>query len=341
MVTTSNAAIRIGQVGAGRMGGLHARNAAASDRLDLALIADQHAPSAQRLAQETGARVASFDDILADPAIRGVIIVSSTDAHLDHVRAALAAGKAVFCEKPLDLSLDRLDAAAELFAQPGLPPLFVAFNRRYDPHYRALADRIAAGEIGRLETLHIVNHDPETPPPDFIPGSGGLFKDFTIHDFDLAAWLTNEPIVELFAWASCLIDPRIAELGDTDTAKTILRTASGRLVTISNSRRTGYGYDQRIEAFGSAGALSVDNIPRTAVRRSAEPGIAADRIPYAFPERYAAAYRVELDHFADMIEGTAAPRTGYAESRAALALAEAAAQSAREGRPVALTQGDS
>ncbi|HVI99896.1 MAG TPA: Gfo/Idh/MocA family oxidoreductase [Sphingomonas sp.] len=331
----------MGQVGAGRMGALHARNAAASDRLDLAWIADRHAPSAERLAVETGAATGTFDDILNDPTIQGVIVVSSTDAHLDNVRAALAAGKAVFCEKPLDLSLERLDAATELFAQPGLPPVFVAFNRRFDPHYRALADRLAAGEIGQLETLHIVNHDPETPALDFIPGSGGLFKDFTIHDFDLAAWLMDEPIVEIFAMASCLIDLRIADLGDADTAKTMLRTASGRLCAISNSRRTGYGYDQRIEAFGSKGALRVDNIPRTAVRLASEPGMRTDRIPYAFPERYAEAYRAELDHFADMIDGIVTPLTGFAESRAALALAEAAACSVREGRPVRLIdQGD-
>jgi myo-inositol 2-dehydrogenase/D-chiro-inositol 1-dehydrogenase len=319
------------------MGALHACNAAASGALDLAWIADQHAPSAERLARAVDARVGSFEAIRADPARRGVVVVSSTAAPLDHVRAALAAGKAVFCEKPLDLSLERLDAAAELFARADLPPLFVAFNRRFDPHYRALADRIAAGEIGRLETLHIVNHDPEPPSLDFIPASGGLFKDFTIHDFDLAAWLLDEPIAEVFAWASCLVDPRIAKLGDTDTAKTILRTVSGRLCTISNSRRTGYGYDQRIEAFGSDGALRVDNVPRTAVHRLGEAGVRADRIPYAFPQRYAAAYRGELEHFAEVLAGTAAPRTGYAESRAALALAEAAARSAREGRPVRLT----
>src|SRR3546814_530341 len=275
--------------------------------------------------------------MLDDPTIAGIIVVSSTDAHLDHARAALTVGKAVFCEKPLDLSLERLDAAATSFAQAGLPPLFVAFNRRFDPHYRALAERLAAGEIGQLETLHIVNHGPETPSLDFIPGSGGLFKDFTIHDFDLVAWLMDEPIVEVFASASCLIDPRIADLGDVDTAKTVLRTQSGRLCTISNSRRTGYGYDQRIEAFGSRGALSVDNIPRTAVRLAAEPGMRADRIPYAFPERYDAAYRAELNHFADVIDDIAAPLTGFAESRAALALAEAAARSVREGRPVHLT----
>ncbi|WP_136161332.1 inositol 2-dehydrogenase [Sphingomonas flavalba] len=328
--------IRIAQLGAGRMGSVHARNAAANPRLDLAWIVDPRAELANALGEETGAQVTTFAAVLADPAVRGVVVASSTDAHLDDARACLAAGKAVFCEKPLDLSLERLDAAAADFTRPGLPPLFVGFNRRFDPHYRLLKQRLDAGEIGALESLQIVNHDPETPPPAFIPGSGGLFKDFTIHDFDLVRWLVGEPVVQVFAWASCLIDPEIAALGDVDTAKLLLRTASGQLCVISNSRRSGYGYDQRIEAFGAAGALRVDNVTNSAVSVWRAAGAQADAFPYAFIQRYAGAYQAEMDHFADILAGGAAPETGYAASRAALAMAEAAALSAREGRPVAL-----
>jgi myo-inositol 2-dehydrogenase/D-chiro-inositol 1-dehydrogenase len=318
------------------MGSVHALNAAANPRLDLVAIADPRADAAAKLAAEAGAGVMTVEAILADSSIDAVIVASSTDAHLDHVRACMAAGKAVFCEKPLDLSLARLDEAEAELTRADAPPLFVAFNRRFDLHYRALKARLDQGEIGALESLHVVNHDPAMPSLDFIPGSGGLFKDFTIHDFDLVRWLFGEPIASVFAWASCLIDPKIAELGDVDTAKLVLRSASGRLCMVSNSRRTGYGYDQRIEAFGALGALRVDNEVKTAVSAWRADGAHADAFPYAFMDRYADGYRAELDHFADVLAGKAVPATGFAASRGALALAEAAAQSVRDARPVSL-----
>jgi myo-inositol 2-dehydrogenase/D-chiro-inositol 1-dehydrogenase len=327
--------IKVAQLGAGRMGAIHARNAAANPRLDLVALVDPRPEVAGPLAQALGAQPASFDEVLADPQIKGIIVASSTDAHLDNALSALRAGKRVFCEKPLDLELARLLAASdELENAEG--KLFVAFNRRFDPHYQALKARIDSGEIGKLESLHIVNHDPATPPLAFIPTSGGLFKDFTIHDFDLAPWLMGERPVEVFAWASCLIDPEIGRLGDVDTAKVVLTTATGRLCMISNSRRSGYGYDQRIEAFGSKGAARVDNLTNTAVSVWGESGARADRFPYAFIDRYAGAYAAEMDHFADILEGKAAPETGFAASVASLELAEAAARSAATGAPVRL-----
>jgi myo-inositol 2-dehydrogenase/D-chiro-inositol 1-dehydrogenase len=327
--------IRVAQLGAGRMGAVHARNAAANQRLDLVALVDPRPDVAEPLAAELGAALRSFDDVLADPEIRGIIVASSTDAHLDNTLSALRAGKAVFCEKPLDLRLATLLAAkGELEAAEDR--LFVAFNRRFDPHYRALKARIDSGDIGALESLHIVNHDPATPPLAFIPTSGGLFKDFTIHDFDLAPWLMGEAPVEVFAWASCLIDPQIGALGDVDTAKVLLTTATGRLCMISNSRRTGYGYDQRIEAFGSKGAARVDNVTNTAVSVWGESGAKADRFPYAFIDRYAGAYAAEMDHFADVLDGKASPEAGLLASIASLELAEAAARSVATGAPVRL-----
>ncbi|KQY26450.1 inositol 2-dehydrogenase [Caulobacter sp. Root487D2Y] len=327
--------IKVAQLGAGRMGAIHARNAAANPRLDLVALVDPRPDVAGPLAQALGARLARFEEVLADPDIKGIIVASSTDAHLDNALSALRAGKIVFCEKPLDLDLARLLAASgELDKADG--KLFVAFNRRFDPHYQALKAKIDSGEIGKLESLHIVNHDPAAPPPAFIPTSGGLFKDFTIHDFDLAPWLMGERPVEVFAWASCLIDPEIGRLGDVDTAKVVLTTASGRLCMISNSRRSGYGYDQRIEAFGSRGAARVDNLTNTAVSVWGQTGALADRFPYAFIDRYAGAYAAEMDHFADILEGKAAPETGFAASVASLELAEAAARSATTGAPVRL-----
>jgi myo-inositol 2-dehydrogenase/D-chiro-inositol 1-dehydrogenase len=272
---------------------------------------------------------------LAHPAIRGVVVASATDAHLDQAIAAIAAGKIVMCEKPLDLDFARARAAADRLGGADVP-LMLGFNRRFDPHFKALKGALDRGDVGALETLHIVSHDPAPPPPAYVRVSGGLFKDMAIHDFDMARWLLAEPIVEVFAAASVLIDPEIGAAGDVDTAKTILRTASGKLCVISNSRRSGYGYDQRIEAFGAKGALRADNVMQSTVSRWSEPGVATDTFQNFFLERYAEAYRAEIAHFADMLAGKARPSVGYDDGVAALELAEAAAQSVRLGQPVRL-----
>ena len=327
--------VKIAQIGAGRMGALHAANAAANPRLELVYIADHDDARAGTLAAQVGARAASIAHILADETIEGVVVAASTDALLESSLACLGAGKAVFSEKPLSLSLEALEAAARDLAEDA-PPLFVAFNRRFDPHFAALKSRLAEGEIGDLETLHLINHDPVSPSPAFIPRSGGLFKDFTVHDFDTASWLLDEPVSEIFAWASCLIDPRVGELGDVDTAKLVLKTRSGRLCLISNSRRTGYGYDQRIEAFGSKGALRVDNVRATGVTRCDSAGPHHDVFHHAFPARYADAYRLELDHFADLLIEGGTPRTSFKAAINALRLAEAAAESVQNGTAVTI-----
>jgi len=325
---------KIAQIGAGRMGSVHLNNAAQNRRLDLAFLVDPR-PDAGKIASSVGASVATLDQVLADDSVRGVIVASSTDAHLEHALACLAAGKAVFCEKPLDLDLASLKAAAAQLANPKAP-LFVAFNRRFDPHFRALRARIKGGDIGELETLQIVNHDPAAPPAHFLPTSGGLFKDFTIHDFDMAAWLMPDPFVETFAWASVLVDPAIAEVGDVDTARIMLRDAKGRICVINNTRRSGCGYDQRIEAFGSTGMASAGDVVQDAVQVWRETGARGAPLHPGFMSRYADAYRNEMDHFADILSGEAQPETAYAASIASLALAEAAALSAKTGAPVRL-----
>jgi myo-inositol 2-dehydrogenase / D-chiro-inositol 1-dehydrogenase len=325
----------IALVGAGRMGSLHARNAAASPRFRLEAVADHDEQLAGRLASELGSSVASYADILADPAIRAVIVASSTASHLENVLAAVNAGKAVFCEKPLSLDAGTLASALPEIERSGMP-VFVAFNRRFDPHLRELKRQADSGAVGTFETLHIVNHDPVAPRLEFVPRSGGLFKDFTIHDFDTARWITGDSVVEVFAIGSCLVDPEIGRLGDVDTAKLVLRSKSGTLCMISNSRRTGYGYDQRVELFGSKGALRVDNVKSTQVSQLDEAGEANAPFPYSFAERYADAYKAELDHFADVLDGSATPSTGPGDSLAALRLADAAELSARTGAPVQL-----
>jgi len=322
------------------MGRLHARNVSVNPRFRLAAIADHSQQSAQSLAGELGCPTTSYEEILGDAKIEAVLIASSTSSHLDNVLLALGAGKSVFCEKPLSLSADALAVALPIIEASGKPVL-IAFNRRFDPHLRDLKRQLDEGRIGALETLHIVNHDPASPTLEFIPRSGGLFKDFTIHDFDTAAWLIEDEFVELYAAGASLIDPEIGVLGDIDTAKLILRSESGALCMISNSRRTGYGYDQRVELFGSKGALQVDNVNGTQVRQLAADGSRGAPFPNSFAERYADAYRAELDHFADVLDGLTTPATGPRDSLRALRLADAAERSLRSSAPVLLTEGAS
>lgn len=317
------------------MGAIHGPNAATHPLLRLRYVVDTDAAAARKMADALGAQTATLEAALADPAIRGVVIASSTDMHLSHSLAAVKAGKAVLCEKPIDLDLGKARAAAGAFE--GRDVRYVlGFNRRFDPNIAALKTALSAGKVGKLETATIINHDPASPSPAFIPRSGGLFKDFTIHDLDLAAWLFDETPSEIFATASCLVDPMIAELGDVDTAKVILKFASGRLCVISNTRRSGYGYDQRIEAYGSGGRLAVGNERTDAVEVWTEAGAGASPIKPNFLTRYAASYASEMDHFAQVATGKAKSSVGYDAGVAALVWAEACAESARTNKPVKL-----
>ena len=319
--------------GAGRIGRIHARNAAANPDFKLKYIVDPDRGAADALAALTGAVTVDGDSALGDAAISAVIIASATNAHLDQALRAAAAGKMIFCEKPLDLDLERARRAAAPLQKA---VMLMGFNRRFDPHFQALKTRLDQGAIGRLESLSILSHDPAPPPIEYVRTSGGLFKDMAIHDFDTARWLMGEEPEEVFSSASCLIDPAIAGAGDVDTAKTLLRTASGRLCVISNSRRSAYGYDQRIEAYGAAGSLRADNVMESTVSTWGERGCASDTLQNFFLDRYAEAYRRELAHFAAMLRHEASPAVGYGDAVAALALAEAAGLSVKTNKPVAV-----
>jgi myo-inositol 2-dehydrogenase/D-chiro-inositol 1-dehydrogenase len=318
-------------VGAGRIGQIHGRNAAGSAELKLKYVVDPNRAAAEALANQTGALVVDLDAVLGDASISGVIIASATNAHLDQALSAAAAGKAIFCEKPLDLDLARARKAGP---QLSGATLLVGFNRRFDPHFSALKTRIESQAIGKLESLNIVSHDPAPPPISYIRVSGGLFKDMAIHDFDMARWLLGEEPMEVFASASCLVDTAIEAAGDVDTARTLLRTESGRLCVISNTRRSGYGYDQRIEAFGSAGTVRADNVLMSTVSTCTERGSAGDALQNFFLERYAEAYRREMRHFVDILRDKETPAVGYRDGVASLVLAEAAALSVRRNAPV-------
>lgn len=325
----------IALLGAGRIGSIHGRNIANHPALNLRYVVDPIGSAATQLADAVGCEVASTEQVFSDPAVDGIVIASSTDTHLDHCLSAARAGKAVWCEKPLDLDLERLLSNMSKL-EPVADRLLLGFQRRFDPSFGALHNRLGQGEIGAIETVHITSHDPAPPPVSYIKVSGGLFKDMTIHDFDMARWLLGEPVVSVFASASNLVDPAIGEAGDFDIAKIVLKTASGKMCTISNTRRSGYGYDQRVEVFGERGRLAVGNQTETTVEAWTGSGAAADRFENFFLTRYAAAYAAEADHFAAILAGSAKPLAGVTDGLEALKLAVAAGRSAATEQVVAL-----
>lgn len=321
---------QIALIGAGRIGTVHAESIAAHPRLRLACVADALPDAAGRLARHHGVPAVDVETALSMPGISGVVIASPTPTHVDLMLAAARRGHTVFCEKPVDLDLARARAAAEMLDMLGARVL-IGFNRRFDPHFAALRSRLADNALGAVEAVHIVSHDPAPPPIAYVETSGGLFSDMVIHDFDMARWLMDAPFTGVFAQAACLIDPAIGAAGDVDTARTILTTADGRMCTISSSRRSGYGYDQRIEVFGERGLIRAGNIARTSVEEWSADGCRSAPIQTFFLDRYADAYRHEIAHFADMLEG-AAPLIDHHDGVAALALAEAARRSMASGR---------
>jgi myo-inositol 2-dehydrogenase/D-chiro-inositol 1-dehydrogenase len=321
------------QFGAGRIGLIHAANIAAHPGAELRYVVDVNQPAAEALAAKYGAKVTTADAALADPAVKAVLIASSTDTHADLIERAAKAGKAILCEKPVDLSLARVDACLKVADKAGVP-LLIGFNRRFDPSFSTLRQELKDGAIGKLELLTITSRDPGPPPMAYIKVSGGLFRDMMIHDFDLARWLLGEEPIEVYATASCLVDPAIGQAGDIDTAAVVLRTKSGTIAQISNSRRAVYGYDQRIEAFGAGGMLRAENRTPTTVERSTGVAVSRDKPLHFFLERYAEAYRAELDHFVTAVSKGEKLSVGGADGRAALALAEAALESSKTGKPV-------
>ena len=321
------------QFGAGRIGAIHAANLAASGTARLAHVVDVNAAAATALAGRHGARVSDTAAALADPAVGAVIIASSTDTHADLIIAAARAGKAIFCEKPIDLSLARVDQALDAVRAAGVPML-VGFNRRFDPNFAELHRRIGAGAIGVVEQVVITSRDPGPPPLDYIKVSGGMFRDMTIHDFDMARWMLGEEPIEVFATGAALVDPAIAAAGDIDSAMVLLRCASGHMAHINNSRRAAYGYDQRVEVHGSLGRLIAGNRVATTVEQADATTVGTDKPMPFFLERYADAYRIELAAFIDAVANRTPMPVGARDGRQALVLAEAALRSLHENRPV-------
>ncbi len=327
--------IDVALFGAGRIGKIHSGNVVRQPGVRLKYVVDVDAAAAAALAQQHGAQSVSADAVFADASVAVVVIASSTDTHADLIARAAASGKAIFCEKPVDLDLERAKSCAQAVARAGVPCL-IGFQRRYDPTFAALKARIDAGEIGEPEMLVVTSRDPGAPPVDYIKRSGGIFKDMLIHDFDIFRWILDDEAVTLYATGSCLTDPAIEAAGDIDATAVTIRTPKGRLAQINTLRRAAYGYDQRFEVIGSKGMLQAGNHKPTEVVAWNADSISADKPEHFFLERYRAAYAAEMAHFIDAIARKQPLRTSIEDGVKALALADAATRSWREKRIVEL-----
>ena len=327
--------LKIGLFGVGRIGRMRARILAANNRVELAGVYDVDTAAAASAATETGSvSVDSVDALLGDPTLDAVCISSSTSTHCDLIEGAARTGKAVFCEKPIHLDMERADACGAVLAKTGVP-FQIGFNRRFDPGHSTVRQAARDGEIGRLEQAVISSRDPFPPPLRFLRGSGGIFRDMMVHDFDMARFLFNEEPVEVTAMGSVLFDVRCEEFGDVDSAMVVLRMASGALCHVNCSRHCSFGYDQRIELFGERGMLVSANPTLTNVERYTKAGTAArDRLHPFFIERYEEAFTREIDAFVDAVEQGVKPSPGFDDGRRALRVADAAEESARSGRTV-------
>jgi len=329
--------VRFGLLGAGRIGKVHAKAVMGDANAKLVAVTDAMAPAAQAIADQYGCDVRSMEAILAATDIDAVVICTPTDTHADLIEAFVKAGKAVFCEKPIDLSLDRVKTCLSVVrAHKGT--LMVGFNRRFDPHFRAVRAEIDKGTIGAVEMVVITSRDPGAPPVEYIARSGGIFRDMTIHDFDMARFLLGEEVAEVSAMAAVLVDQAIGKAGDFDSVQVMLKTASGKQAMISNSRRATYGYDQRIEVHGSKGAVSAENQRPVSIEVATGAGYTRPPLHDFFMTRYTEAYAAEIASFiAALSSGKPAAPSGE-DGLIALALAEAALKSVAEGRTVKMSE---
>lgn len=324
-------------LGAGRIGQVHARAVTATPGARLVAISDPMAEAAGKVAEAYGCDIRSIDEIAASDDVQAVAICTPTNTHADLIEQFARAGKAVFCEKPIDLNLNRVKTCLDTVAAEKAT-LMVGFNRRFDPDFMALKAAIDQGRIGAVEMVTVSSRDPGAPPADYIKVSGGIFRDMTIHDFDVARWMLGEEIETVQAAASVLTDPEIGTLGDYDSVNVILTTASGKHSTITNSRRATYGYDQRIEVLGSKGAVSAENHREANIEIADAEGFHRPPLLNFFMSRYTQAYANEIAAFvAAVAQGAATPTTGQ-DGLMALALAEAALKSVAEGRAVKLAE---
>jgi myo-inositol 2-dehydrogenase/D-chiro-inositol 1-dehydrogenase len=334
VIATAVAPLRIGVIGTGRIGRLHAELLAHRvPGAALGPVYDVFTQSARDLGQALGATVAvSVEEVLEGDA-DAVAICSSAASHAELMIAAAHAGKAIFCEKPVSLELSELDRALAVVQESGVP-FQVGFNRRFDPAQASVRDAVVSGIVGEPHLVRITSRDPEPPPPEYVTTSGGLFLDMSIHDFDMARFLTGSEVVEVFARGTVRVQPYFADAGDVDTAVITLVHENDCLTTIDNSRHAAYGYDQRVEVFGSAGVAASENpLTHTGLVRTAA-GTTQPPLPWFFLERYRHSYERAWQAFVIAVRGDARPSPSVRDARAPLVIGLAAGRSMREGRPV-------
>lgn len=325
--------IGLGLIGAGRIGRIHARNLKFQiPGAKLLAVADVIIESARKIAEELEIPIYEQDyhRLLEKDEIEAVLICSSTDTHAQIIVEAAHAGKHIFCEKPIALEIDKIDQALAAIDQTGVK-LQVGFNRRFDPSFKKAKELVESRRIGTPQLLRISSRDPQPPPLDYVKVSGGLFLDMMIHDFDMARYLLGEEVTELMAVGHCLIDPSIGKCGDIDTAVVLLKFESGALGAIDNSRQAVYGYDQRIEVFGSKGSVVVGNKTPTEVTIHSTDSIHSDTPLFFFLERYQEAYLAEMNHFITCLLENKEPSVGGWDGKISVAMGLAAQESLTKG----------
>jgi myo-inositol 2-dehydrogenase/D-chiro-inositol 1-dehydrogenase len=339
METTTTATLRIGVIGVGRIGRLHAELLARRvPGAAVTMVHDVREASARDVAETLGVAAAGdVGELLAADDVDAVAICSSTDTHADLIVATARSGKAIFCEKPVSLDLVEVDRALAAVDAAGVP-FQIGFNRRFDPAHAAVADAVAGGEVGEPQLVRISSRDPAPPPLDYIRRSGGIFLDMTIHDFDMARFVAGSEVVEVYARGAVRVDAEIGDAGDVDTAVVVLEHANGCLTTIDNSRQAVYGYDQRVEVFGSAGMAASENpLAHSAIVRSPD-GTRTATLPYFYLERYIPSYLREWEAFVAAVSAGRTPPVTGADARAPLVIGMAAWRSLREGRAVTIAE---
>ena len=332
--------IGVGVIGTGRIGKLHIEHLARNiPEAELIAIGSLDLTGIESLTKQFNVPKATDDytSLLADSHIDAVLVASSTDTHVEISQAAAKAGKHVFCEKPISLDLEQIDETLAIVEKAGVK-FQVGFNRRFDASFARIREAVASGEIGEPHIMRITSRDPVPPPIEYVKVSGGIFLDMTIHDFDMARYLIGDEVIEVYATGAVRVDPKIGEAGDIDTTVITLRFQNGVIATIDNSREAVYGYDQRVEVFGSKGMVTAANPPKDTVTFSGSDGTHAASPPYFFVERYKPAFLAELQAFFTCIQEDTPPLVTGEDGKAPVVMGFAALKSLRENRPVLLSE---
>ena len=323
--------------GAGRIGRIHATNISALPGVKLKYVCDPMPAAAAEVAQQLSAEVSTIDAVLADKSIGAVAICTPTDSHSDLITRAAAAGKHIFCEKPVDLTIAKVEAVINAAREANVK-LQIGFNRRFDHNFKKVRDLIKDGTLGEIQILKITSRDPEPPSAEYAAASGGMFMDMTIHDFDMARFMMGCEPTEVYVAAACLVDPAIGEAGDVDTAVITIKFENGGLCVIDNSRKAVYGYDQRVEAFGSKGKAEIENDAPSTAAWSTKDGVFREKPKYFFLERYMDSFAEEMKQFMSaIINDTETPVVGF-DGLQPIKMGLAAKKSVSEGRPVKLSE---